>query len=186
MCCARMKACMCSLSARATCKNMYLGCNEKQGNVEPTKKGRLRSCFASTLADFVMSGLLVFCCDKANPEDTQSRNVDARHGMHVRIHCGSHRRRSFWLSTLPNKKFHFSWARVSRFLPSPPLFHPSFIIARWTGRVVLANERVYIEIDSAFVVHHVVLSCSPSAPGEFVFASRGSVRPVLFQPPPPT
>ena len=182
MCCARMKACMCPRSARATCKIMYRGCN---GNVETTKKRRLRSCFASTLADFVMSGLLVFCCDKANPEDTQSRNVDARHGMHVRIHCGAHRRQAFWLSTLPNKMFHFSWARVSRFLPSPPLFHPSLFMARWARRVVLANERVYIEIDPAFVVHHVVLSCSPSAPGD-LFVSRGYVRPVRFWLPPPT
>ena len=133
MCCARMRACMCPRSARATCKNMYRGCNEKQGNVETRKKRRLRSCFASTLADFVMSGLLVFCCDKANPEDTQWRHVDARHGMYVRIHCGSHRRRAFCLSTLPNKKFHFCWARVSRFLPSPPLFHSSLLLPGGPG-----------------------------------------------------
>ena len=87
-------------------------------------------------------------------------------GFAVADLCFSHRRRASWMSTLANKKFHFTWARVSRVLPLPPLAHPRFNIAKWVGRVVLEHCGVHVGIDSAFVVLHGVLSCSPLAHGE--------------------
>ena len=88
-------------------------------------------------------------------------------GFAVADLCFSHRRRASWMSTLANKKFHFTWARVSRSLPSPPpLVHPRFNIAKLVGRVVLDHCGVHDRIDLAFVVLHGVLSCSPLARGE--------------------
>ena len=84
-------------------------------------------------------------------------------GFAVADLCFSHRRRASWMSTLANKKFHFTWARVSRLRPSPPLVRPSLNIAKLVGRVVLDHRGVHDGIDLAFVVLHGVLSCSPLA-----------------------
>ena len=91
------------------------------------------------------------------------------------------------MSTLANKKFHFTWARVSRPLPSLPLVHPSLNIAKLVGRVVLDHCGVHDGIDLAFVVLHGVFSCSPLARCEWkkLFGREGICGICALPPPSP-